>query len=100
MDISAIGKMLAMAGGQAKLDQGGDEGAEKQGAEKQDKQDPLKMLMDMLSKASGGAKGGGSEGSGGSEGQMNPEALEKMMGGRQGMEAMMPGDDNNRKVEA
>ncbi|XQP60194.1 hypothetical protein ACOK4R_06450 [Pseudomonas fluorescens] len=107
MDIGAIGKMLGMARGQESLEQGGaqgeqcaDKGAEKGG---KDKPDPMKMLMDMLSKAAGGAQGGGggggSEGSGG-EGQMGQDMLEKLMGGRQGMEAMMPAEDTGRKIEA
>ncbi|WP_236411842.1 hypothetical protein [Pseudomonas syringae] len=101
MDIGAIGKMLGMARGQESLEQGGAQG--KQGAEEKDKLDPMKMLMEMLSKAAGGALGGGggsqgSGGSGGSEGQMDPEMLQKLMAGRQGMEAMMPDDDTGRKV--
>ena len=99
--IDAISKMLEMAQGVAKLGQGGEQGAQGgEGAQGQEKQDPMKMLMDKLSKAAGGAQGGAQGGgSGGSEGQMDAEQLEKMMAGRQGMDVMMPADDSNRKIE-
>ncbi|TVT90987.1 hypothetical protein FPT15_13575 [Pseudomonas sp. RGB] len=83
--------MLEMAQGAAKLGQGGEDGA--QDAQKQEKQDPMKMLMDMLSKAAGGSQGGSAED------QKGPQELEKLMAGRQGMEAMMPADDSSRKIE-
>ena len=104
MDIGAIGKMLGMARGQENLDQGGAQGADKHGAE-QGKVDPNVLMkhLEMLTKGGGGAQGGGgSEGSadsGGAGGQMDPEMLQKMMAGRQGMEAMMPESDNNRPIE-
>ncbi|MGB3125873.1 MAG: hypothetical protein WBB95_18845 [Pseudomonas sp.] len=86
MDIGAIGKMLGMARGQSDLDQGG-----AQAAEPQEKQEPdlIKRLMEMLS---GGAEC--------TECQASPEALEKLAAGRQGMEAMMPGNDNGRQINA
>ncbi|AUG06227.1 hypothetical protein [Pseudomonas sp. S09G 359] len=90
--IGALEKMMEMAQGFAKLGQGaaqGEEGA--QGAGKQGKADPLKLLMDMLSAGNGGADGG-------SEGQMDAETLEKKIAGREGLEAMMPKMDT-RKIE-
>ncbi len=92
--IGAISKMLEMAQGATKLGQGGEDGAQgAQDAQKQEKQDPMKMLMDMLSKAAGGSQGAGAED------QKGPQELEKLMAGRQGMEAMMPADDSSRKIE-
>ncbi len=88
--IGAIAKMMELAQGAEKLGQGGAQGS-------QAKQDPMKMLMEILSKAMGGAQGGGSGGAEG--GQMDQEMLDKVMAGRQGMEAMMPESDNGRKIE-
>jgi hypothetical protein len=65
----------------------------------------IKKLLEMLAGAgAGGSQGGGSQGaggssgSGGSGGQPDMEQLNKMMGGRQGMQAMMPDSDNGRKI--
>ncbi|NVZ18156.1 hypothetical protein HX794_00725 [Pseudomonas costantinii] len=89
--------MLGMARGQNDLDQGGAQGAEPQG-----KQEPdlIKKLMEMLSGAAGAQGGGGSAGSDCSECQKSPEELEQLAAGRQGMEAMMPGNDNGRQINA
>ncbi|MEO8490402.1 hypothetical protein [Pseudomonas sp.] len=93
MDIAAIGKMLGMARGQSELDQGG-----AQEIEQQEKQEPdlIKRLMEMLSVA--GAQGAGASGSDSSDTQKSPEELEQLAAGRQGLEAMMPGNDNGRQI--
>lgn len=98
MDIGAIGKMLGMARGQERL---GQEPAQ-DAAQQQGKIDPelLKKLLDMLSAGTGGAQGGGGSGPGVANVQLDEEQINKMMSGRQGMEAMMPDSDSGRRVQA
>jgi hypothetical protein len=109
MAISAIDRAMGMVNGQNSLDQGGSQDVDQQ----QGKMEPelIKKLLDMLAGAgAGGSQGGGSgggsqgaggsSGSGGSGGQPDMEQLNKMMGGRQGMQAMMPDSDNGRKIGA
>ncbi len=92
MAISAIDRAMGMVNGQNRLDQGGSQEAGQQ----QGKMEPelIKKLLDMLA----GAGAGGSQGAGGSGRQPDMEQLNKMMGGRQGMQAMMPDSDNGRKI--
>ena len=98
MAISAIDRAMGMVNGQNSLDQGGSQEVGQQ----QGKMEPelIKKLLEMLAGAGAGGSqgGGGSSGSGGSGGQPDMEKLNKMMGGRQGMEAMMPDSDNGRKI--
>ena len=101
MAISAIDRAMGMVNGQNSLDQGGSQDVDQQ----QGKMEPelIKKLLDMLAGAGaggsqGGGSGGGSQGAGGSGGQPDMEQLNKMMGGRQGMQAMMPESDNGRKI--
>lgn len=98
MAISAIDRAMGMVNGQNSLDQGGSQDVGQQ----QGKMEPelIKKLLDMLAGAGAGGSqgGGGSSGSGGSGGQPDMEQLNKMMGGRQGMQAMMPDSDNGRKI--
>jgi hypothetical protein len=100
MAISAIDRAMGMVNGQNSLDQGGSQDVGQQ----QGKMEPelIKKLLDMLAGAGAGGSqgGGGSSGSGGSGGQPDMEQLNKMMGGRQGMQAMMPDSDNGRKIGA
>jgi hypothetical protein len=98
MAISAIDRAMGMVNGQNSLDQGGSQEVGQQ----QGKMEPelIKKLLEMLAGAGAGGSqgGGGSSGSGGSGGQPDMEQLNKMMGGRQGMQAMMPDSDNGRKI--
>ena len=103
MAISAIDRAMGMVNGQNSLDQGGSQDVGQQ----QGKMEPelIKKLLEMLAGAgAGGSQGGGSQGaggssgSGGSGGQPDMEQLNKMMGGRQGMQSMMPDSDNGRKI--
>jgi hypothetical protein len=98
MAISAIDRAMGMVNGQNSLDQGGSQDVGQQ----QGKMEPelIKKLLDMLAGAGAGGSqgGGGSSGSGGSGGQPDMEQLNKMMGARQGMQAMMPDSDNGRKI--
>ena len=100
MAISAIDRAMGMVNGQNRLDQGGSQDV----AQQQGKMEPelIKKLLEMLAGAGAGGSqgGGGPSGSGGSGGQPDMEQLNKMMGGRQGMEAMMPDSDNGRKIGA
>lgn len=101
MDVGALGRMLGMSRGQDSLDQKGAQGSEQQ----KGGIDPelLKKLLEMLSGGAGGAQGGGgssgSGGSGGSGGQPDLEQINKMMSGREGMQAMMPDSDNGRQIQ-
>lgn len=98
MDVGALGRMLGMSRGQDSLDQKGAQGSEQQ----KGGIDPelLKKLLEMLSGGAGGAQGGGgSSGSGGSGGQPDLEQINKMMSGREGMQAMMPDSDNGRQIQ-
>ncbi|MGY1921764.1 hypothetical protein [Pseudomonas tolaasii] len=97
MDIGAIGRMLGMARGQSGLDQ-----SSLQRAQPQEKPEPdlIKRLMEMLSAGTGAQGGEGSAGSGCDECQKTPEELEQLAAGRKGMEAMMPGNDNGRQINA
>ena len=98
MAISAIDRAMGMVNGQNSLDQGGSQDVDQQ----QGKMEPelIKKLLEMLAGAGAGGSqgGGGSSGSGGSGGQPDMEQLNKMMSGRQGMQAMMPESDNGRKI--
>ncbi|WP_348751413.1 hypothetical protein [Pseudomonas rhodesiae] len=87
-----------MSRGQDSLDQKGAQGNEQQ----KGGIDPelLKKLLEMFGGGAGGAQGGGgSSGSGGSGGQPDPEQINKMMAGREGMQAMMPDSDNGRQIQ-
>lgn len=95
MDVGALGRMLGMSRGQDSLDQKGAYGREQQ----KGGIDPelLKKLLEMLSGAAGGTQSGG--GSSGAGDQPDLEQINKMLAGREGMQAMMPDSDNGRKIQ-
>ncbi|WP_231501199.1 MULTISPECIES: hypothetical protein [Pseudomonas] len=94
--VDAVSRMLGMSRGQRGLEQADAQGAD----QKKGDIDPemLKKLLELLSRGPQGAGGSSGSNSGGGEGESYTDKLDRLMGKRDGLAAMMPGDDNGRKI--